>query len=87
LEAVVNGWTVGYIIGAAVVAVVVIVLLLLILGARRTAQKAEAIATGLQLVRDHSAPLRELDATASAVRRIRQAAATARGALSTGRGA
>ena len=79
-----NPWMVGYIVGAVVVVVVVVVLLLLILGARRTAQKAEEITTALQAAREHSAALRDLDATAAAVQRIRRAAGDTRGALTPG---
>jgi Sec-independent protein translocase protein TatA len=84
LEVVVNAWTVGYLIGAAVVVIVVVVLVLLIFGAQRTAQKAEAITSGLQSARDHSAALRDLDDTAAAVQRIRHAAGEARGSLTSG---
>jgi uncharacterized membrane protein len=80
----VTAWMVGYILGAVVVVVVVVVLLLLILGARRTAHKAEEITTALQAARDHSAALRDLDGTAAAVQRIRQAAGDARVALTPG---
>ncbi len=76
-----NGWILGYIIGGVVVAVVVLVLLMLILGARRTAEKAEAIASGLRVARDRSASLRDLDAAAMATMRVRKAALVARSVL------
>ncbi len=79
-----NGWLLGYLVGAVVVLVVVCVLLLMIRGARRTAQKAEAILAGLQDVRDHTAGLWRLGDTASTAKRITEAAAAARAALTAG---
>ncbi|MDQ3627484.1 MAG: hypothetical protein M3419_01440 [Actinomycetota bacterium] len=79
-----NGWTLGYVIGAVVVAVVVVVLLLLINGARRTAEKAEAILVGLDNVRDGTAGLWQLGDTVTAAERIVRAAAAARISLTPG---
>lgn len=73
-----NSWILGYIIGAVVVAVVVVVLALMIVGARRTADKAEAIAADLRVARDRTGPLRDLADTSGAVRRIGAAATAAR---------
>jgi uncharacterized membrane protein len=77
----VNGWILGYLVGAVVVAVVVIVLLLLVTGARRTALKAEAIAESLRVARDRSLALGSLDDTAAATQRVTTAARAARTAL------
>lgn len=79
-----NGWILGYIIGAVVVIVVVLVLVLMIIGARQTAEKAEAILAGLYEARDGTAPIRELGPTVLTARRIVSAAAQARMALSGG---
>lgn len=79
-----NGWLLGYLIGAIVVVVVVAVLLLMIAGARRTAAKAEAILAGLNDARDGTAPLWELGATASTAERIVSAASAARICLTPG---
>lgn len=79
-----NGWILGYIIGAVVVVVVVLVLLAMIVGARQTAEKAEAILAGLHDARDGTAPIRDLGATVHTAKRIVGAAAKARLALSGG---
>lgn len=76
-----SGWILGYLIGLVVVLVVVVVLLLMIAGARRTAEKAEAILAGLHDARDGTAPLWELAATVSTAERIVAAAAAARESL------
>jgi len=80
----VNGWILGYLIGAVVVLVVVALLLLMIRGARRTAEKAEAILAGLHDARDRTAGLWHLDATVSTAERIVAAAADARTSLTPG---
>jgi hypothetical protein len=80
----VNGWILGYIIGAVVVLVVVAVLLLMIVGARRTAEKAEAILAGLNDVRDNTEGLWQVAATVSTAERIVAAAADARISLTPG---
>lgn len=77
-----NGWILGYLIGAVVVVVVVAILLLMIRGASRTAQKAEAILAGLHDARDGTAALWEVHTTVATAERIVAAAAAARGALS-----
>lgn len=79
-----NGWILGYVIGAVVVAVVVVVLLLMIAGARRTAEKTEAILAGLHDVRDGTAGLWQVGDTAATAQRIVAAAADARTSLSPG---
>ncbi len=79
-----NGWVLGYLIGAAVVVVVVAVLLLMIVSARRTAEKAEAIVAGLHQARDGTAPIRDLGTTALTAQRIVVAASEARTALGGG---
>lgn len=73
-----NGWILGYLIGAVVVVVVVVLLLLMIAGARRTARTAEAILAGLYDARDGTAPLWELHTTATTAGRIVAAASAAR---------
>ncbi len=79
-----NGWILGYLIGAVVVLVVVVVLLLMIRGARQTAAKAEAILAALQDARDGTAGLWQLEATMKTTQRICEAAADARRALTPG---
>ncbi len=73
-----NGWILGYIIGAVVVVVVVVLLLLMITGARKTATKAEAILASLNDARDGTAPLWELHTTVTTAGRIVAAASAAR---------
>lgn len=79
-----NGWIIGYLIGAVVVVVVVGVLLLMIAGARRTAEKAEAVLAGLNDVRDGAAGLWQLSATVATADRIVSAASRARRSLTPG---
>lgn len=79
-----NGWILGYIIGALVVLVVVAVLLLMIRGARQTAEKAEAVLAGLHKTRDNTAGLWQVAATVSTAERIVAAAADARLSLTPG---
>lgn len=79
-----NGWILGYVIGAVVVVVVVAVLLLMIRGARRTAEKAEAILAGLERTRDNTEGLWQVAATVSTAERIVAAAAEARISLTPG---
>ncbi len=79
-----NGWILGYVIGATVVLVVVLVLLLMIAGARRTAEKAEAILAGLNDARDGTAGLWQLGATVTTAERIVAAAGDARTSLTPG---
>lgn len=76
-----NGWVLGYLIGAVVVLVVVAVLLLMIIGATRTAEKAEAVLAGLHDVRDGTAGLWGLATTVATAERIVAAAADARTSL------
>ncbi len=76
-----NGWILGYLIGGVVVLVVVAVLLMMIIGARRTAEKAEAVLAGLNQTRDGTAGLWQLGATVSTAERIVAAAADARASL------
>ncbi len=79
-----NGWILGYVIGAVVVVIVVAVLLLMIVEARRTAAKAEAILAGLEEARDGTAPLWALHGTVATAERIVAAAASARTSLTPG---
>lgn len=76
-----NGWIIGYLVGAAVVAVVVVLLVLLIAGARRTAGKVEAIVAALHEARDGTAALWQVGTTAATAERIVAAAADARAGL------
>jgi Na+/H+-translocating membrane pyrophosphatase len=80
----VNGWILGYAIGAVVVVVVVVLLLLMITGARQVAAKAEAIVGALHDARDGTAGLWQLDETMETAERITGAAADARRALTPG---
>jgi len=77
----VNGWVLGYVIGAVVVVIVVVVLLLMIRGARRTAEKAEAIVAALNAARDGTAALWQVQTTVLTAERIVDAAAAARESL------
>ncbi len=79
-----NGWILGISIGAVVVLVVVVVLLLMIAGARRVAEKAEAIVGALHDARDGTAGLWQLGATVKTAERIVAAAADARTSLTPG---
>ena len=79
-----NGWILGYLIGAVVVAVVVVLLLLMISGARRVAGTAEAIVDALHDTRDGTAALWQLGGTVSTAERIVAAAADARTSLTPG---
>ncbi len=81
-----NGWLLGYAIGAVVVIAVVVLLLLMIAGARRVADQAEGIDADLRVARDRTAALRELATTSSAAHRIVAAAVAARQALTDGGG-
>lgn len=79
-----NGWHLGIAIGAVVVLVVVVVLLLLIAGARRVAEKAEAVVAALHDARDGTAALWQLGTTVKTAERIAESAADARRSLSSG---
>ncbi len=79
-----NGWILGYTIGAVVVAIVAAVLVLMILGARRVASKAEAIVDALHEARDGTAALWEVQTTIRTADRIVGAASGARTALGGG---
>lgn len=79
-----NGWILGYLIGAVVVLLVVALLLSMIVFARRTAEKAEAIEGHLLAARDRTAGLWEVQTTTLTAKRIVDAAARARVALSGG---
>ena len=73
-----NGWVLGWVIGAVVVVVVVILLLLMIVAASKTAAKAEAILAALEDARDNTAGLWQLDVTNQTAGRIVDAAVAAR---------
>lgn len=79
-----NGWILGYVIVVVVVVAVVAVLLMMIVGARRTAEKAEAVLAALNDTRDGTAGLWQLAATVSTAERIVAAAADARTSLTPG---
>ena len=82
-----NGWILGYLIGAVLVVIVVVALLLMIAGARRTADKAEAVLAALHDTRDGTEGLWQLAATVQTAERIVAAAASARMSLTPGAGA
>lgn len=79
-----DGWLLGYAIGAGVVAVVVVALILMIIGARRTAEKAEGVLAALNDTRDGTAALWQLETTVVTAERIVAAAADARASLTPG---
>lgn len=79
-----NGWILGYLIGAVVVLVVVAVLLLMIRGAQRTAERAEAVLAALHDARDGTEALWRLHDTVTTAERIVTAAADARHSLTPG---
>lgn len=79
-----NGWVLGFVIGTVVVLVVVVVLLLMIRGARRTAERAEAVLAALHDTRDGTDGLWQVAATVSTAERIVAAAADARLSLTPG---
>lgn len=79
-----NGWLLGYLIGAFVVVIVVVALLLMIRGARRTAERAEAVLAALNDTRDGTEGLWEVAATVRTAERIVAAAADARISLTPG---
>lgn len=79
-----DGWTAGLLIAAVVVLVLVVVLLLMVRGARRTAEKVEAVLAALRDTRDGTAALWQLDATVETADRITDAAARARRSLAPG---
>lgn len=81
-----DGWVLGFAVGAAVALIVVVLLLLMIRGAKRVLGKAEAILAALHAARDNTAGLWELPATNAAVGRIVDAATDARIALEQQRG-
>lgn len=76
-----NGWLVGYLVGAIVVLAVVATLLLMIRGARRTAERAEAVLGALNDARDGTAALWSVNTTVVTAERIVAAAAAARAGL------
>jgi hypothetical protein len=76
-----DGWMLGFTVGAVVTLAVVVLLLLMIRGARRVLAKAEAILAALHATRDHTAGLWELPTTNATVGRIVDAATDARVAL------
>ncbi len=79
-----NGWVYGYVVAAVVVLVVVAVLVLMIAGARRTAEKAEAIVAALREARDGTAALWQVQTTVLTAERIVDRASAAREALAPG---
>jgi hypothetical protein len=80
----VEGWALGFIIGAAVVVVVVALLLTLIVVARRIAADAEEALDALRAMHDHTSGLWELRDATIATDRLTSQVAAARGA--TGKG-
>ena len=79
-----DGWIIGFIVGGVVVLAVVVLLLLMIVGARRTAEKAEAIVDALHEARDGTEALWKLEDTVATADRIVAAAADARISLTPG---
>lgn len=83
----VNGWVLGWLIGAGVVVIVVVLLLLMIQGATRAAGKAEAVLAALDDAKVNTLPLWEVDTTDRLLTRIVSAAAAAREYLASKAGA
>lgn len=79
-----NGWILGYLVGAVVVLIVAAALLLMIRGARRTAERAEAVLAALHDARDGTSALWQVHATVTTADRIVAAAADARRSLTPG---
>lgn len=75
------GWTIGFVVGAAVVLVVVVLLLLMIAGVRAAAVKAEAILAALHAARDNTQGLWQVEQTNLATTRVLAATMRARSAL------
>lgn len=76
-----NGWLIGFAVGAAVVVIVVVLLLTLITLARRIAGRAESILAALQAAAENTTSLSSLTETTRIVNRINAGATTARDAL------
>ncbi|MGI8875562.1 MAG: hypothetical protein ACR2KP_14830 [Egibacteraceae bacterium] len=76
-----DGWAIGFAVGALVAVVVVVLLALMIRGARRVHTKAAAILEALHAAREATAGLWELADTNATVGRIVAAATDARVAL------
>lgn len=74
-------WFIGYAIGIAVVAVVVLLLVILITLAKRIAGKAEQIVGALEVARENTAPLWEVQRTNLTIERITEDAGNARTVL------
>lgn len=81
VAAVLNGWVIGWIVGAFAVIVVVGLLLVATVLASRVAAKAEAILLALEDSRRHTEGLWGVDRLNGAVRRTIGAAVQARGGL------
>lgn len=79
-----NGWVLGWSIGAVVVALVVVLLGLMILGASRAAGKAEDILAALEQARKNTAGLWLVTETNRVAMRIVDAAAATRESLAAG---
>lgn len=73
-----NGWIIGFGIGAVVVVIVVVLLLLMIVGARNVATKAEEILAALYEARDNTQALWRVSDTNATATRIVVAATGAR---------
>ena len=78
MVAISNGWYIGWGIGLVVVLLVVALLLLMIRGANRAAIKAESIVHALEVSRENTAPLWEVNTTNKTIGRITRSAADAR---------
>ena len=84
LDEVGSGWTIGYIVGAAVVLAVALLLITLILLARRIGTRTEQITGALIVTRDATQPLWAVDKTYRLAEEILEGAARAREALGGG---
>lgn len=73
-----NGWLIGFAIGAVVVVIVVVLLLTLITLAKRIGGRADAILAALHAARDNTTGLTSLTETNRIVERINTGATSAR---------
>lgn len=80
-----GGWITGYVIGVTVVLVVAALAIVLIVQARKIGDQAEDILGALEKTRDNTASLWAVDQANRSLRNVRDAAVTARSAL-TGSG-
>lgn len=79
-----NGWVIGYLIGAVVVVVVAVLAITLIIQARKIGSQAGDILEALIDARGNTAALWEVDAVNRSLESVHESARTARIVLATG---